>query len=149
LLAPRGTAYAYVGERVREVLAPIHASWYAGEERFNSYYGLPPRLATTARRFDTSPAWFSWIGAAPAIELLETIGIERIHEHNVRLANRFRTGLRLPLSDSAIVSAQVDGADVRLARAGIQAATRAGALRVSFHVYNTADDVDAALAALA
>jgi hypothetical protein len=34
------------------------------------------------------------------------------------------------------------------ARAGIRAATRSGSLRASFHVYNTEDDVDAALTAL-
>ena len=86
--------------------------------------------------------------AAPAIELLETIGIERINEHNVRLANRFRTGLQLGPSNSAIVSIELEGADERLHRAGIQAATRAGAARVSFHAYNTDEDVDAAISAL-
>lgn len=149
LLSPRGTAYAYLGERLRERTAPIHANWYAGEDPFGSYYGLPPRLASSARRFDTSPAWFSWVGAAPAVELLESIGIERIHEHDVGLANRFRAGLGLEPSGSAIVSAEVANAQERLRAAGIQAATRAGGLRVSFHVYNTEEDVDAALDALA
>jgi selenocysteine lyase/cysteine desulfurase len=40
------------------------------------------------------------------------------------------------------------GAAERLERAGIRAAVRASALRVSFHVYNTESDVDAALEAL-
>jgi selenocysteine lyase/cysteine desulfurase len=149
LLSPRGTAYAYLGERLRERARPIHANWYAGEERFDSYYGLPPRLSPAVRRFDTSPAWFSWVGAAPALELLESIGVERIHEHNVALANRFRDGLGLEPSNTAIVSAEVPDAHERLRAAGIQAATRAGGLRVSFHVYNTEADVDAALYALA
>ena len=53
-------------------------------------------------------------------------------------------------SDSAIVSVDVDGAERRkLERAGIRAAVRAGGLRVSFHLYNTPSDVDAALDALA
>jgi selenocysteine lyase/cysteine desulfurase len=149
LLAPRGTAYAYLGERIRARTAPIHAGWYAAEDPFGSYYGLPPPLAKSARRFDTSPAWFSWVGAAPAIELLESIGVANIGEHNVQLANRFREGLGLERSNSAIVSVEVPNAHDRLAAAGIQAATRAGSLRASFHVYNTESDVDAALAALA
>jgi cysteine sulfinate desulfinase/cysteine desulfurase-like protein len=66
----------------------------------------------------------------------------------VRLANRFRAGLGLEPGDSAIVSADVSGADAALARAGILAAARDGRLRVSFHVYNTDADVDAALEAL-
>ena len=73
LLAPRGTAYLYVGDTLRGRLAPIHAGWCAAEDIHGSYYGLPPRLAASARRFDTSPAWFSWVGAAPALELLEEI----------------------------------------------------------------------------
>lgn len=148
LLAPRGTAYLYVGERLRDLVRPLHAGWYAGEDVHASYYGLPPRLAATVRRLDTSPAWFSWVGAAPAIELLEEIGTEDIHAHNVELANRFRVGLGLQPSESAIVSATVSDAERKLERAGIRAAIRAGSLRASFHLYNTAADVDAALDAL-
>lgn len=148
LLSPRGTAYAYIGERLRAT-APVHANWYAAEDPFGSYYGLPPRLAPNARRFDTSPAWFSWVGAAPALELLESIGVARIREHDLALANRFRSGLGLAPSDSAIVSLSVAGADEAFRRARIQAATRAGGLRASFHLYNTEADVDAALEALA
>ena len=148
LLAPRGTAYLVVGERLAPVLRPLHAGWYAGEDVHAGYYGLPLRLASSARRFDTSPAWFSWVGAAPALELLEEVGIEAIREHDVGLANRFRAGLELGPSDSAIVSTSVAGAAERMEAGGIRAATRAGSLRASFHLYNTEDDVDAALAAL-
>jgi selenocysteine lyase/cysteine desulfurase len=66
----------------------------------------------------------------------------------VALANRFRAGLGLAPSNSAIVSTTIDGAEEKLARAGVRAAVRAGSLRASFHVYTTEEDVDAALAAL-
>jgi selenocysteine lyase/cysteine desulfurase len=148
LLAPRGTAYLYLGDRLRGHVAPLHAGWYAGEDVHASYYGLPPRLASTVRRLDTSPAWFSWVGAAPALELLEEIGVASIHRHDLELANRFRAGLGLDAADSAIVSAIVPDAQETLERTGIRAATRAGYLRASFHVYNTTADVDAAVAAL-
>jgi selenocysteine lyase/cysteine desulfurase len=149
LLAPRGTAFLYLGETLRDRVLPLHAGWYAGEDVHASYYGLPARLAKTVRRLDTSPAWFSWVGAAPALELIEEIGIERIRQHDVALANRFRAGLELEEGESAIVSASVPDAQEKLERAGIRAATRAGSLRTSFHLYNTRDDVDAALEALA
>ena len=111
-------------------------------------FGPPLRLGDGARRFDTSPAWFSWVGTEPVLKLLNEIGVETIHEHNLALANRFRAGLDLPDSDSAIVSADVPDATDRLAQAGIMAAARAGRLRASFHLYNTEADVDAALDAL-
>jgi selenocysteine lyase/cysteine desulfurase len=113
-----------------------------------SYSGPPLRLAESARRLDTSPAWFSWVATQPALELVERIGVEAIHAHDVGLANRFRAGLGLEPGDSAIVSAEVPGARERLEAAGIVAAERGGRLRASWHVYNTEADVDAALDAL-
>ena len=74
--------------------------------------------------------------------------MEQIGAHNVRLANRFRTGIGLPESNSAIASADAPGADRKLATAGIRAAIRAGAMRASFHLYSTDADVDAAVSAL-
>jgi len=148
LMSPRGSAFLAVSDRLRDRLRPLHAGWYAGEDVHASYYGLPLRLARSARRFNTSPAWFSWVGTAPALEVVEQIGVEAIHAHNLALANRFRAGLGLADGDSAIVSAAVRDADRKLAAAGIRAATRAGELRVSFHIYTTENDVDNALNAL-
>jgi selenocysteine lyase/cysteine desulfurase len=149
LMSPRGTAFMVVGDALAERLVPFQAGWFAGEDVHAAYYGGPLRLASDARRFDTSPAWFSWVGTAPALGVVNELGVESIHAHDVRLANRFRAGLGLPEGDSAIVSADAPGAAERFARAGIQAAARAGRLRASFHVYNTDADVDAALNALA
>jgi selenocysteine lyase/cysteine desulfurase len=148
LLAPRGTAFLALGEDLLERVRPLAPGWWAGEDPHQSYYGPPLRLASSARRLDTSPAWFSWVGTAPALELLEELGVEAIHAHDVGLANRFRAGLELAPGDSAIVTTSLPGAAESLERAGIRAAVRAGSLRVSFHVYNTEADVDAALGAL-
>ena len=56
----------------------------------------PLRLAADARRFDISPAWLSWVGATPALELLCDLGVGSTHAHDLRLANRLRAGLGLP-----------------------------------------------------
>ncbi|NUP02027.1 MAG: aminotransferase class V-fold PLP-dependent enzyme [Nonomuraea sp.] len=146
LMAPRGAAFGYLSPRVRARMRPLAANWYAGADPGGSYYGPPLRLASDARAFDLSPAWFCYVGAAPALELLNEIGVEHVHEHNLALAGRFRAGLGLEPSDSAIVSVEAPGE--RLAAAGIRAAVRAGRVRAGFHVYNTADDVDRALDAL-
>ncbi len=148
LMSPRGAAFLYVNPDRREDLSPLAAGWYAGEDVHASYYGPPLRLADSARRFDVSPAWFSWVGARPALELVEDIGVDEINEHNVGLANRFRSALGIEPSNSAIVSVEVDGDMGSLQRAGILAAWRAGNLRVSFHLYNDTSDVDALLNAL-
>jgi selenocysteine lyase/cysteine desulfurase len=148
LMSPRGTAFMVVRETLAARLVPFQAGWFAGADVHGAYYGGPLRLADDARRFDTSPAWFPWVGTAPALRVVNDLGVHAIHNHDVRLANRFRAGLGLPEGDSAIVSADVPGAAERFARAGIQAAARAGRLRASFHIYNTDADVDAALTAL-
>ena len=129
-------------------IVPTAAGWYAGEDVHASYFGGPLRLAADARRLDTSPAWHSWVGAAPALALLEEIGVGEIHAHDLGLANRFRAGLGLEPGDSAIVFVDVPEAAARLERAGIRAAVRGGRVRTSWHLYNTADDVDRALEAL-
>ncbi|MGH8893498.1 MAG: aminotransferase class V-fold PLP-dependent enzyme [Actinomycetes bacterium] len=148
LTAPRGATFLTLGERLQSEMRPLSAGWYAGADVHTSYYGPPLRLAEDARRFDVSPAWFSWVGTAPALEALERVGVEQIQAYDVGLANRFRAGLGLPPCNSAIVSAEIDGAHDRLERAGIRAATRAGSLRASFHLYTTEADVDVALDAL-
>lgn len=143
---PRGTAFCYVSPAVRDRIRPLAANWYAGEG--DASYGPPLRLAKDARRFDIAVPWFSYVAAAPTLELLLEIGIEQIHEHDVGMANRFRAGLGMPPSDSAIVSVSRPGASERLQAAGIRASVRKGAARLAFHLYTTKDDVDAAIAAL-
>ena len=148
LLSPRGTAFMTVRPARLEQIRPNAASWYAGEDIWSSIYGAPLRLASTARRLDVSPAWFSWIGTASSLELLDAVGVEAIQAHDVALANRLREALGMPSSNTAIVSIAVDGATERLNASGLRASSRAGAARLSFHLYNTPDDVDRAVAAL-
>jgi len=105
LLAPRGTAYLTVQGELLDSLVPHTAGWYAGARPWESIYGGPLRLAPDARRFDVSPAWHAWIGAAPSLELLAGIGVPALHAHAVGLADEFRAGTGLPSGNSAIVSA--------------------------------------------
>jgi selenocysteine lyase/cysteine desulfurase len=148
LMSPRGTAFLAISERLLDDVVPAAAGWYAGEDVHASYFGPPLRLAGSARRLDVSPAWFCWVGTAPALELIEEIGVQAIHDHDLALANRFRAGLDLQASDSAIVSVDLPDAASRLERAGIVAAMRGGRLRTSWHIYNTEDDVDRVLEVL-
>ncbi|MEO5874654.1 MAG: aminotransferase class V-fold PLP-dependent enzyme, partial [Streptosporangiaceae bacterium] len=149
LLGPRGTSFLAGTEEALAGLPPIGAGWFAGADVWDSIYGLPLRLAEDARRLDLSPSWASWVGQAPALELIADIGVPAVHAHNLALANRFTAGLGLPETDSAIVSVEVPaGMAERFAEAGVIAAIRAGRLRCSFHLYTSEDDVDLALSLL-
>jgi selenocysteine lyase/cysteine desulfurase len=148
LLAPRGTAWMSLSDRMSGLMTPHAANWYAGEEPWSTIYGLPLRLAPDARRFDTSPAWFGALGSGLTLPWLASLDRDAVESHCIGLANRLRAELDLPPSDSAIVSLPITDAADKLARAGIRASVRAGAVRVGFHLYNTDDDLDGLVDAL-
>jgi selenocysteine lyase/cysteine desulfurase len=148
LLAPRGTAWMSLSDRVSRIMTPLAANWYAGEDPWQTIYGLPLRLAESARRFDASPTWFSALGAGLTLPWLASLDGAKIEAHTVGLANRARAELGLPQQNSAIVSIPIANAADKLRAVGIRASTRAGAVRVGFHLYNTENDLDRLLSAL-
>ena len=148
LLAPRGTAWMSLSDRVSQIVTPHAANWYAGEKPWQTIYGLPLRLADSARRFDTSPAWFSALGSGLTLPWLASLDGAAIEAHTVGLANVVRAELALPQQDSAIVSIPIADAAERLRLAAVRASVRAGAVRVGFHLYNTQNDLDRLLDAL-
>lgn len=149
LLAPRGTAYFTVQSEYMDDLIPHAAGWYAGDQPWSSIYGGPLRLAPDARRFDLSPAWHSWVAAAPALELLADLGTEALHAHAVSLADRFCAGVDVSSRGSAIVSLAVDqDAAQAMSAARIVGSVRAGRLRLSFHVSTSEQDVEHAIEVL-
>ena len=152
LCAPRGVAFLTVSPALARQLRPVQAGWYSGDDPWASCYGIGAPLAPDARRFDVSPAWQAFVGAAPALALFASADPAAVHAHTTGLANRFRAGMDLPELDrpSAIVTwPDADGcALARLTASGIIASGRAGRARVAFHVFNDEDDVDRALSAL-
>src|SRR3954447_10129732 len=122
LMSPRGTAFMTLKDELAERMNPDQAGWYAAANPLTDQFGPPLRLAPTARRFDTSPAWFSWVATAPTLELINQLGVDAIHAHDLALADRFRAGLGLPPGDSAIVTTDAPDAAQKLADAGIMAA---------------------------
>ena len=149
MLSPRGSGFMTVRPELWDSLEPTASGWYAAQEPWESVYRPPLRLADNARRYDISPAWLCWAGAAPALELLASLGPEAIGRHNLALANRFRAALGLEPSDSAIVSLPLTDERITAARKrGIVFAGRDGRSRFAFHLSNSVNDVDTALSAL-
>ncbi|MFF4830969.1 aminotransferase class V-fold PLP-dependent enzyme [Streptomyces sp. NPDC001315] len=148
LLGPHGAAFLVVPEDLGG-LTPVLAGWVAGENPWDSCYGPVAELAHSARRFDVSPALFTYAGLRHSLALIEELGVDAVHTHDLALADRFRAGLArlghapLPAPGSAIVSVPGIGhRQPELSRAGIEVSNRAGNLRASFHLYNTTADVD-------
>jgi selenocysteine lyase/cysteine desulfurase len=148
LLGAHGAVFCVVPEDLGG-LTPLLAGWVAGEMPWDSCYGPVENLAGSARRFDISPGLFTYAGLRASLELIEELGVAAVHAHDLALADRFRAGLAtlghepVPSPGSAIVSVPgLGGRQPELSRAGIEVSDRAGNLRASFHLYNTAEDVD-------
>ena len=103
---------------------------------------MNPLESTSA---SVSPAWHAWVGQAASLDVVSEIGIDRIHSHDIALADRFCRAVGVPRSDSAIVSLDADPGVARaVGAAGVVASTPGGRLRFAFHLHNTDSDVDRA-----
>ena len=143
LLAPRGTAWLGGRSDALERIVPQAANWYAAADPWEGIYGLPLRLAADARRFDLSPVWFAHVGAAQTVPWLAGLDLAAVRDHCVGLADATLAALGHPPRGSAIVAVDLTDEQVSmLTNAGVVGAVRAGRTRLSFHLYNTMDDVD-------
>lgn len=156
-----GLSYLYVRpERVHE-LRPRATSWFATRDQFD--FDLESfRYHDDARRFEMgTPSLPTVHTALGGQELLEEVGMERVHARCAALRERLVAAcreahftLRLaadPAQRSSIVMVAMDDpkAAVRhLDRAGIVVDSRPGHVRVSPHVYNTEEEVDQVVAEL-
>lgn len=150
LCQPRGTAYLTIRPEVTDRLQPVNAGWYAGASVWESVYGPQMALARDARRFDVSPAWLSWVGAAAATEIFAAVPIEAIQAHDIALADGLRERIGQPPQGRPVLTvADPDGSCAQaLADAGVTAASRAGSVRLACHLWNDETDVDLAATAI-
>ncbi|MBP7776214.1 MAG: aminotransferase class V-fold PLP-dependent enzyme [Acidobacteria bacterium] len=161
LLGPPGIALLYVRRSLIEQLEPLVTGWFGRADPF-AFTLTPLDWAPTARRFETgSPAVPTIYGARAGLALLQRLGTERAGLQISHVVERMVSGavdlgldVLTPLDASrrgplVVLRARDPQALVqRLAARGIIASARGTGLRVSFHAYNNAADVDAVLAAL-
>ncbi|APU13906.1 aminotransferase class V-fold PLP-dependent enzyme [Actinoalloteichus fjordicus] len=148
LLSPNGACWLACSERGLIEARPHAASWYAAADRWQSLYGAEPVLAAGARGLDTSPIWHAHLGAVESLNWLSTLDLAEVREHCVGLADLLLERLGRAPADSAIVAMDLPEGAGRIAEAGVAASVRAGRVRLSFHLYNTEDDVHQVVRAL-
>ncbi len=162
LLASAGVAFFYCRRDLVQQIAPTATGWFADEDIFKmDIYDYSP--APTARRFEagTPPVPSIYAGVA-GVELMQEIGIAETEAHVRELNEQLIAGVdelggtvvtpRDPARRGALVciaSTDVDRLVAALAEEGIVTSSRDSSLRVSAHCYNTAEDVEAVLEALA
>lgn len=152
LLCPRGAGFLYIQRDRWDQLPPVLANWRATDAPHHRSYGGPLTLAPNAARFDVSLDWFAWVGAARSLQLLVEWQQQDLWTIPLRLAADLADQLGLHRPASSIVAVPVDQPAAVLAQlrsAGIRAAAPAGVIRLSTHVYTTADDIERAATMLA
>jgi selenocysteine lyase/cysteine desulfurase len=154
LLGPPGLAFLYVRKELIPTLSPTLTGWFAQANPF-AYNPQHFELSTTARRFESgTPAIPNAYAALPGFEMLQEIGMDNVANHVRALtqsllhyAQDLGIVVKTP-TDSAgplVVLQSKDSALLvqKLAESDIIASNRFDGLRISFQVYNTADDVKA------
>lgn len=161
LLGTPGVALLYVRRELAERLRPTDTGWFGQANPF-AYDVHRLDYAPGARRFQSgSPPVPAIYSAIAAVRLLHGVGLSRIQEHVRALSDQFIQGarqLRLavmtpeePGQRGPLVMVRcrdVQSLIARLAERRVLCSTRDRALRVSFHYYNSQDDVLALLAGL-
>jgi len=159
LLGPPGLAFLYVRKELIESLEPTITGWFAQTDPF-AFDVKHLDLAPSARRFEAgSPTVPNIYAAMKGIELLQEIGLDNVAAHIETLARALldgsqRLGLHAKVPANSVgplVVLQCSYAAVlveKLAASGIVCSSRHDGLRLSFHVYNTLDDVQAVLRVL-
>jgi selenocysteine lyase/cysteine desulfurase len=157
LLASAGLAYMYVGDEVRGRL-PTQTGWFADENIFEMQIARY-RPHPSARRYDAgTPPVPSIYGGLAGVGLVLETGVPAIRDHVAGLVRRLIDGcgelgavVVSPEGEGPLVCVRSTDAPAlvdALAADGIVTSERDSSLRVSLHLYNTVDDVDAVLAAL-
>jgi selenocysteine lyase/cysteine desulfurase len=161
LLGSAGLAFFYCRRDLVERAWPTATGWFADQDIFAmDHTDYSP--SSTARRFEsgTPPIPAIYAGIA-GMELMLEVGIPETRAHVNGLNQRFLDGLdelgatvvtpRDPSERGALIC--VKSMDARalvgaLAADGVITSARDSNLRISAHCYNSAEDVDAVLAAL-
>jgi selenocysteine lyase/cysteine desulfurase len=160
LLGTSGIAFLYVREELISQLTPTQSGWFAQQNPF-AFDPQRLELSPTARRFqDGTPPIPNVYAALAGIRFLADIGLDRIAGHVAELAqaclNRardLRVAIKTPpesVGPLAVLRCKDAERMVRLlAEDDIIASSRRDGLRLAWHCYNTLDDVEQVMDAIA
>jgi len=156
LLGPPGLAFMYVRRSLASSLVPSVTGWFGQANPFAFDVKLFDP-APGARRFESgTPPIPSIYGASEGVRLLEEIGMQTVATQVATLTKALLDGTRelgirtKTPSDSTgplvvLQSKEADKLVQQFTARNLVVSSRHDGLRISFHVYNTLDDVRAVL----
>ncbi|MGH9475265.1 MAG: aminotransferase class V-fold PLP-dependent enzyme [Terriglobales bacterium] len=172
LTGPEGGGFLYVHPALLDQLTPPQPGWLSVADWADFDAGAKAAASTAPLAWRIGAARLECgmlngpglLGLAAAVELLQSAGAEAAANHILDLSQRLQAGLRRrgcqlcqlssrrehlsgitsfqhPREDSAAVTARLEAAHILCSHRGAW-------IRVSPHLYNTADEIDSLLAAL-
>jgi selenocysteine lyase/cysteine desulfurase len=153
LLGPWGAGFLYVRPESLSSFRPRHVGYNSAVDPTSGRL----EYHADASRFEVSTmALAPYAGLIEGIELLESIGLDRVESRIERLTDRLKAGLGdrclSPTAyESGLVAFEIDGeaaAFTERAREGgvVVRELPSGSVRASVHAFNTSEDVEALLA---
>ncbi|MFX0013367.1 MAG: aminotransferase class V-fold PLP-dependent enzyme [Promethearchaeota archaeon] len=156
LLAPFGTAIAYISKDLYDRLTPAFVGWRSSENMWD-FNPVELKYPSTAMKFEYSTSAYGVkIGLAESIKYLLRIGIDNIYNHNMKLTELLIKelssidGVKIvtPEEKASIVTFTINNRDLykigeqlKKLKRPIELNIRQNMIRISLHVYNTEEDV--------
>jgi selenocysteine lyase/cysteine desulfurase len=159
LLGPPGLGFLYVKRSLIESLTPSLTSWMAQRDVF-AFDTQKLDMAPAARRFEGgSPSIPNMFAARPGLALLSELGMQNVADQIGHLTRNFMQGTRAlgiaaktpdTSTGPLVVLRSTDPAALveKLMARDVVVSSRLDGVRFSFHVYNSLEDVNAALGVL-
>jgi selenocysteine lyase/cysteine desulfurase len=156
LLGPPGLAFMYARKSLASSLVPSVTGWFGQTDPF-AFDVRTFDPAPGARRFESgTPPIPSIYGASEGVRLLQDIGLQAVQTQVGNLAKALLEGAKdlgihsKTPADSAgplvvLQSKEADALVQKFAAGDVIVSSRHDGLRISFHVYNTLEDVHAVL----
>jgi len=154
LLCPNGSGFLYVRPDVREWLPASVVGWRSDHDwcNVNNLHHGRPRPSARAERYEGGMLAMPLVYALDAsVSLQLELGPANIEQRVMSLASQLRailieSGATVPDYGSQIITGRFPGVDAgalarRLEARNVNVSARHGALRVSAHLYNNADDL--------
>lgn len=168
LCGPYGTGFCWLGSRVSERMHPTKLYWLnalSTDDLAKPDIDLSRLSVSRTGRHDIfgTANFFNYAAFIEAVELIVSIGTEKIHTHNLELSNRLIDGIDLSRYEildrgnserltSILFLRPKRGSIARLSKYlssnCIDVAERSGMIRLSPHFYNSTDDINRALTVL-
>jgi len=148
-----GAGYLWVSEDLVGQLEPSDVGWFSHANPFEFDINHFEYAKDSARLWGGTPSVIPYVVAANSIDLINTVGVSTIQQHNQSLidylSESVTPNVRIsPAYDEArggtlvINPHQRDAVEARLDQAQVQYDSRALGLRFSPHIYNTKDEIE-------